>query len=68
MKNLFAYTSPQPDYPSYISINEVEGMPDEYAVTVRSQGHGGTLAGTIRLPGEMLLHIAQVIREKVPNK
>lgn len=68
MKNVFAYSEPRPDYPAYISINEVEGKEDEYAITVRSQGHGGALAGTIHLSGDIMLHIAQVVREKVPNK
>ena len=68
MKNLFAYTEQTPDFPAYLSINEVEGKSCVYSVTVRSQGHGGEKAGTIELTGEILLHIAQVLREKVPNK
>lgn len=68
MKNLFAYTEQTPEYPGFISVNEVEGKDYLYSVTVRSQGHGGEKLGTIELSGEMLLHIAQVFREKVPSR
>lgn len=68
MKNVFAYTEQTQDYPAFISINQVEGKDEVYSIAVRSQGHGGEKLGTIELTGEMLLHIAQVVREKVPQR
>ena len=39
MKNVFAYTEPGSNYPSYISLNRVDLIgPPEYRLTVRTSG------------------------------